>query len=72
MKINPTDDYNFVKYLAVFTRLRHSGDCMEMGVGWTMIRDGDDQPDWLPERGMPSNGTYVAEKLVPGIGSLKW
>lgn len=72
LKTYPIDMPNFVKYLAVFARLRHSGDCKEMGMDWTIINDNDKEPDYLPPRDMPSDGTYVATKTVPGIGSLKW
>ncbi|KAF1345101.1 hypothetical protein BDV97DRAFT_401717 [Delphinella strobiligena] len=68
----PKDDRNFTKYFTVFVRLRHSGDCFQMGMDWTYMKSDDEKPEYMPPRDMPSNGCEDAGKDFPPLGHLSW
>ena len=69
---HPVDDSNLTKYFTVFVRLRHSGDCKEMGMDWTYMKSDNEQPDYLPPRDMPSDGRENASKTFSPLGQLSW
>lgn len=68
----PKDDRKFNKCFTVFVRLRHPGDCMEMGTDWTYMESHNEQPEYLPLCAMLSNGCENSGKEFPPLSHFSW